>query len=111
MIIFCFLGVGPPCRSILCQFWLCEEAQCVYLRRHLGSPQVPRESDILNVACGGTFSSWNGNPKHNIYLQKMAVFSNALWLAVSRVPYTFHKYSTSQEVPRVGPSSGVQSVL
>ena len=20
-----------------CQFWLCEEAQCVYLRRHLGS--------------------------------------------------------------------------
>ena len=27
----------PPCRSIFCQFWLCEEAQCVYLRRHLGS--------------------------------------------------------------------------
>ena len=23
--------------SIFCQFWLCEEAQCVYLRRHLGS--------------------------------------------------------------------------
>ena len=38
MIIFCFLGVGPHCCSILCQFWLCEEAQCVYLRRHLGSP-------------------------------------------------------------------------
>ena len=38
MIIFYFLGVGPPCCSILCQFWLCEEAQCVYLRRHLGSP-------------------------------------------------------------------------
>ena len=38
MIIFCFLGVGPPCCSILCRFWLCEEAQCVYLRRHLGSP-------------------------------------------------------------------------
>ena len=37
MFIFYFLGVGPPCRSILCQFWLCEEAQCVYLRRHLGS--------------------------------------------------------------------------
>ena len=32
-----FLGVGPPCRSIFCQFWLCEEAQCVHLRRHLGS--------------------------------------------------------------------------
>ena len=37
MFIFYFLGVGPPCRSILCQFWLCEEAQCVYLRHHLGS--------------------------------------------------------------------------
>ena len=38
MFILYFLGVGPPCRSIFCQFWLCEEAQCVYLRRHLGSP-------------------------------------------------------------------------
>ena len=38
MIIFCFLGVSPPCCSILCQFWLCEEAQCVYLHRDLGSP-------------------------------------------------------------------------
>ena len=37
MFIFYFLGVGPPCHSILCQFWLCEEAQCVYLRHHLGS--------------------------------------------------------------------------
>ena len=37
MVIFYFLGVGPPCCSILCQFWLCEEAQCVYLCRHLGS--------------------------------------------------------------------------
>ena len=34
---FYFLGVGPPCRSILCQFWLCKEAQCVYLCHHLGS--------------------------------------------------------------------------
>ena len=38
MFILYFLGVGPPCRSIFCQFWLCEEAQCVYLRLHLGSP-------------------------------------------------------------------------
>ena len=37
MFIFYFLGVGPPSRSILRQFWLCEEAQCVYLRHHLGS--------------------------------------------------------------------------
>ena len=40
MFILYFLGVGPPCRLILCQFWLCEEAQCVYLRRHLGSPSI-----------------------------------------------------------------------
>ena len=40
MFIFYFLGVGFPCRSIFCQSWLCEEAQCVYLRRHLGSPRT-----------------------------------------------------------------------
>ena len=34
---FYLLGVGLPCRWIFCQFWLCEEVQCVYLRRHLGS--------------------------------------------------------------------------
>ena len=37
MFIFYFLGVGLPCHSIFCQFWLCKEAQCVYLHRHLGS--------------------------------------------------------------------------
>ena len=35
---FNLLGVGLPCRSIFCPFWLWEEAQCVYLCRHLGSP-------------------------------------------------------------------------
>ena len=39
MFIFYFLGVGLPCRSIFRQFWLCEEAQCVYLHRHLDSPK------------------------------------------------------------------------
>ena len=37
MFLFYLLGVGLPCRLIFCQFWLCEEAQCVYLRCHLGS--------------------------------------------------------------------------
>ena len=32
-----------PCSSIFCQFWLCEEAQCVYLRIRLGSISI---SDI-----------------------------------------------------------------
>ena len=40
MFLFYLLGVGLPCRSIICQFWLCKEAQCVYLRRHLGSPPM-----------------------------------------------------------------------
>ena len=34
MFIFYFLGAGPPCHSILYQFWLCEEVQCVYLCHH-----------------------------------------------------------------------------
>ena len=34
---FDLLDVGLPCRSIFCQFWLCEEVQCVYLHPHLGS--------------------------------------------------------------------------
>ena len=38
MFLFYFLGVGLPCRLIFCQFWLCEAAQCVYLRRYLDSP-------------------------------------------------------------------------
>ena len=59
MFIFYFLGVGPPCRSILCQFWLCEEVQCVYLRRNLGSLKyffkhkfyyVPLQLEIFHVS-------------------------------------------------------------
>ena len=38
MFLFYLLGVRLPCRSIFCQFCLCEKAQCVYLRCHLGSP-------------------------------------------------------------------------
>ena len=38
MFLFYLLGVGLPCRLIFCQFWLCEEVQCIYLRLHLGSP-------------------------------------------------------------------------
>ena len=40
MFIFYFLGVGLPYHSIFCQFWLCKEAQCVYLCRHLGSQEL-----------------------------------------------------------------------
>ena len=40
MFIFYLLGVGLPCRLIFCQFWLWKEAQCVYLRHHLGFPTI-----------------------------------------------------------------------
>ena len=47
--IFYFLGVGPPCCSIVCQFWLCEEAQCVYLRRHLGIKLILKKVFVLLI--------------------------------------------------------------
>ena len=50
MFIFYFLGVGPPRRSIFCQLWLCEEAQCVYLYRHLGSPKIIfKKENLMNI--------------------------------------------------------------
>ena len=41
MFLFYLLGVRLLYHSIFCQFWLCEEAQCVYLCRHLGSSSSP----------------------------------------------------------------------
>ena len=49
---FISLAVGLPCCSILCQFWLCEEAQCVYLRRHLGSPRLAISSLLSCIISG-----------------------------------------------------------
>ena len=65
MFILYFLGVGPPCRSIFCQFWFCEEAQCVYLRRRLGSCPVgmlmggiyPQVSQLQGLASTTTEST------------------------------------------------------
>ena len=53
MFIFYLLGVGLPCRSIFCQFCLCEEAQCVYLSRHLGSLKITSKLKlVLSVSAG-----------------------------------------------------------
>ena len=49
---FFFLGVRPPCRLILCQFWLCEEAQCVYLHRHLGSLHISLNNSVCCCCFG-----------------------------------------------------------
>ena len=51
MFLFYLLGVGLPCRLIFCQFWLCEEAQCVYLRRHLGSLGYDHFNGLLDAVC------------------------------------------------------------
>ena len=61
MFILYFLGVGPPCPLIFCQFWLCEEAQCVYLRRHLGSPLSILITIVLHSASGILVSSISFN--------------------------------------------------
>ena len=45
---FISLVVGLPCHSIFCQLWLCKEAQCVYLCRHLGSPRPSVQFLILS---------------------------------------------------------------
>ena len=43
--------LSPWCRtslpSIFCQFWLCEEVQCVHLLRHLGS-RLPHSNNEKN---------------------------------------------------------------
>ena len=46
---FISMVVGLPYSLIFCQFWLCEEAQCVYLCRHLGS-QIPSTFNSSSVA-------------------------------------------------------------
>ena len=67
MFILYFLGVGPPCCSIFCQFWLCKEVQCVYLHRHLGSPLILIWFKLLSV-------------KNQIcYFKSKAKYKNSSW--------------------------------
>ena len=46
---FLFPWCGLPCHSIFCQFWLCEEAQFVYLHLHLGSLDVYLSLNLQNI--------------------------------------------------------------
>ena len=69
--LFYLLGVGLPCRWIFCQFWLCEEAQCVYLHHHLGSPLINKvlkkkklleeNKEICDLRLGNRFLSMKSN--------------------------------------------------
>ena len=46
--LFCIsLVLDPLACSIFCQFWLCEEAQCVYLRHHLGSHKTYIKNGLM----------------------------------------------------------------
>ena len=74
MFIFYFLGVGLPCRSIFCQFWLCKEAQCVYLRCHLGSlhhfPFLTRGDHPLQGYLSDTPKTWGqAVPPRNVQVR------------------------------------------
>ena len=62
MFLFYLLGVGLPCRLIFCQLWLCEEAQCVYLHLHLGSPTfLGFEHDCVCAYVSPNFLSYKDN--------------------------------------------------
>ena len=69
MFIFYFLGVGLPCCSIFCQFWLCEEVQCVYLRHHLGSSTIDQEA-ILKAAREKETVTYKGVPVYQLISQR-----------------------------------------
>ena len=73
MFIFYFLGVGPPCCSILCQFWLCEEAQCVYLRRHLGSPGTAFKLCIVTVSFETVKGSYQYELMDSYFIQQVII--------------------------------------
>ena len=55
---------------ILCQFWLCEEAQCVYLRRHLGSP-------ILTLRCDTSIKTFSHHSKQFLNSTILMPFSSS----------------------------------
>ena len=73
MFLFYLFGVGFPCRLIFCQFWLCEEAQCVYLRRHLGSPWLPLERPLLGTWPATQACALNENRTSNILFCRPAL--------------------------------------
>ena len=56
MFLFYLLGVGLPCCSIFSQFWFCEEAQCVYLRLHLGSRNIFLKKNKNQLGVGFLFN-------------------------------------------------------
>ena len=56
MFIFYLLGVGLPCPLIFCQLWMCEEAQCVYLRLHLGSRNIFLKKNKNQLGVGFLFN-------------------------------------------------------
>lgn len=56
-------------------------------------------------------SSWNGSLRSTLFKLKTACLLEALRLGnKSSAPEAFHRHSISREAPRVGLSSGVQSV-
>ena len=59
MFLFYLLGVGLLCHSIFCQFWLCEEVQCVYLCHHLEKKTLLSLSTLLTVRSFNVLYLWS----------------------------------------------------
>ena len=83
--LFYLLGVGLPCRWIFCQFWLCEEVQCVYLRRHLGS----LFTQLLESVCLCLLSNMGHFQAYFLHHFSMllSLFSRTLMVTVSHLCY------------------------
>ena len=73
MFIFYFLGVRLPCCLIFWQFWLCEEAQCVYLRHHLGS-LFPVHFSLFHFAWTLLFPLFCHHPQQILWASWLPVF-------------------------------------
>ena len=78
MFILYFLSVRPPCHSIFCQFWLCEEAQCDYLRHHLGSPLSIRALTNLKSCLWWTYKKQTHISKESKVIIQLAGFRNII---------------------------------
>ena len=102
MSIFYFLGVGAPRCSILCQFWLCEEAQCVHLRRHLGSTSIIfKENNSVNDGTGPSPGDWRS--RRELLGLSLQNCHEVIWLQAPCTPVCpcsrFHALETTANRP------------
>ena len=80
-----------PCRLIFCQFWLWEEAQCVYLCRQLGSPIFqllsPLSNPLSHTSQGYTlkFKRHSFKPLKHSYVCSVLIETTGIKLAQGKI--------------------------